>query len=141
MWYHGVIRQVTNLPVDYLIEKWIYDEYENMRPYQLKSLKQQAKESIEGLSKDLRKSTPSKIFYASNLMNYAYLRLIGFHIKHNFIKPYNGTEFLNRGKSLAERTKREQEDSFLGDIKMTNIWADTVGISSWFEWVDFENNK
>lgn len=141
MWYNGVIRQVTNQPVDYLIEKWIYDEYPNLRTYQLKSLQQQAKESIAGLSPELRKMTPRKIYYASNLMNYAYLRLVGFHIKYNFIKPYGGTEFLVLGKALAERTKKDQEDNFLGDIKMINIWAGTISISQWFEWVDFEKNK
>jgi len=141
LWYDGVIRQATNQPVDYLIEKWIYNEYANLRKYQLKSLQQQAKESIVSLSTELRKITPRKIYYASNLMNYAYLRLVGFHIKYNFIKPYNGTEFLNQGKALAERTKKEQEDNYLGDIKMVNIWADTIGISEWFEWVDFEKNK
>ena len=74
-------------------------------------------------------------------MNYAYLRLVGFHIHTNFVKPYSSSEFVNPGKSLAERTKREQEDSFLGDIKMINIWSETVGIRKWFEWVDFEKNK
>jgi Flp pilus assembly protein TadD, contains TPR repeats len=141
MLYKGVIRQVTNLPVDFMIEKWLYDVYPNLREYQFKSLKKQADESVAALSNEVRKITPRKLYNVSNIFNYAYLRLLGFHIDCNFVRPYNGTEFLKSGKKLAERTKREQEDSFLGDIRIINTWAEIAGIQKWFEWVSFEINN
>ncbi|MBS1258044.1 MAG: hypothetical protein MAG551_01097 [Candidatus Scalindua arabica] len=141
MLYKGLIRQVTNLPVDFMIEKWLYEVYPNLREYQFKSLKKQADESVAALSNEVRKITPQKLYNVSNIFNYAYLRLLGFHIDYNFVRPYNGTEFLKPGKKLAERTKREQEDSFLGDIRIINTWAEIAGIQKWFEWVNFEINN
>ena len=58
MYYNGVVRQATNQPVDCLIEKLLYDEYPGLHNYQLLSLQMQAKESIEGLSDEVRKITP-----------------------------------------------------------------------------------
>jgi hypothetical protein len=34
LWYSGIIRQLTNLPPDIMVEKWIYDGYPVLRPYQ-----------------------------------------------------------------------------------------------------------
>ncbi len=50
LWYNGLIRQVTNLPPDIMIEKWIYDQFPALRPLQLKSLKKQHSDSVAGLT-------------------------------------------------------------------------------------------
>jgi hypothetical protein len=50
---------------DVMIEKWLYDEYPELPPYQLESLKKQHSEAIVGLKEDVRRLTPTKIFNAS----------------------------------------------------------------------------
>ena len=62
LWYNGLIRQVTNLPPDIMIEKWIYDNFLRLRPLQLKSLKKQHSESVAGLTETVRRMTPHTIF-------------------------------------------------------------------------------
>ncbi len=139
LWYEGLIRQVTNLPPDIMIEKWIYDSFPALRTLQLKSIKKQHAESVAGLTETVRRMTPPTILFASNVMNYAFLRILGLHIGQNFVREYSATEYLNKGKELATLTEKDYENSHEGDNLMIDKWAALVNISGWFQWRGFED--
>jgi hypothetical protein len=139
MWYSGIIRQVTNHPPDIMIEKWLFDDYPELRPYQKKSIEKQLSESIAGLKDSVRQITPKTILDASNIMNYAFFRLLGLHFGTNFIRPYSNTPYMNRGKELTSITENEYINNYEGDIQMANRWAQFLGLSNWFKWRDFED--
>jgi hypothetical protein len=139
LWYTGTVRQVTNFPPDIMIEKWLYEYYPKLRPYQLESIKKQHSEAIQGLKDSVRQLTPAKIFNASNVMNYAFFRIIGYHIGTNFLTPYNQTPFVRRGKDLAAYTSANYVDNFDGDISMIGYWTDYFNLSKWYRWTGFEN--
>ena len=101
LWYNGLIRQVTNFPPDIMIEKWIFDQYPTLRSLQLESIKKQHAEATTSLTESVREITPPTILFASNIMNYVFFRIIGFHIGFNFIKQYSSTPYINKGKELA----------------------------------------
>lgn len=138
LWYNGTFRQVTNFPPDIIIEKWIYDEYPELRPYQAQSLKKQHEEALAGLSPEVMKMTPAKFLDVSNIMNYAFFRILGMYFKINYLKPYNNSPYLNKGKELASITE-DYIDNYEGDIRMVNRWAEFLNLSKWFSWTDFEN--
>lgn len=137
-WYEGIVRQVTNFPPDIMVEKWIYDEYPKLRPYQSRCVNKQHREALAGLSRQVAEMTPQKILDASNIMNYAFFRIIGMHFSINYVRPYNGTPYFEQGKKLATITEN-YIDSYEGDIEMINKWADFLDLSGWFSWTDFEN--
>jgi len=139
LWVNGTVRQVTNLPPDIMIEKWLYDDYPDLRHHQLESIKKQHKEGLAGLSDNVRNLTPRKIYDASNIMNYVFFRLVGFYIKLNLITAYNQTLYVNRGKELANYTEKNYVNTYEGDITMINYWAKYLGLSDWFTWTNFEN--
>jgi len=141
LWYHGIVRQLTNFPADYMIECYLYDNYPSLRAVQLKSLQKQLIDSKSGLLNAIRRNTPSLIYSSSNIMNYTFFRLIGLHIKFNLTKPYSSSEFLTSGKQLASYTSKNYNNSFSGDVSMTNYWAKYFKLYKWFRWVDFEKNK
>lgn len=138
LWYNGLIRQVTNLPPDIMIEKWIYDQFPTLRPLQLKSLNKQLTEAVSGLTETVAKMTPPKILFASNVMNYAFFRILGLHIGQNFIRRYSSTPYHSKGKELTAITEKNYDDSHEGDNIMINKWAAVVNISDWFKWRGFE---
>ena len=127
------------MPPDIMIEKWIYDSYPALRPLQLKSIQKQLAESVAGLSDTVQRITPPTIVNASNLMNYVFFRLLGNHFGINFVKPYSTTQYINKGKELALITENEYVNSYEGDIKMINRWAEFLSLSRWFSWTDFES--
>lgn len=140
LWFNGTVRQVTNLPPDIMIEKWLYDKYPEIRPYQLRSLQKQHRDALAGLKDKVKQITPSKILNASNIMNYAFFRIIGFHIKTNFLIPYNQTAYVRKGKELAEYTEKNYStNDYEGELKMIDYWARYLGLSNWFAWTGFEN--
>ena len=138
MWYMGIVRQLTNHPPDIMIEKWIYDEYPELRPYQSQSIWKQHSESIGGLSREVMKMTPRKIMHSSNVMNYAFFRVLGLHFQVNYIRPYKKSPFVDDGKELAAMIQ-DYSDNYEGDIEMINRWAEFLDLSNWFSWKNFED--
>ncbi len=139
LWHSGIIQQVTSYPPDIMIEKWIYDNYSELRPYQITSIEKQRDSSMAILTDQIRAITPPKIYKIPNIMNYAFFKVIGEHIHANLVRGYNNTPYVKKGKKLASLTGQNYVDSYEGDIDMTNCWADFLNISDWFGWTKFEN--
>jgi len=134
LWYEGVVFQVTRMPPDIMIDKWLYDEYPELRPIQLRSLRRQREAALMGLSDDMRKVTPAKVYYASNVMNYAYFKVLEDHFRLDFVAPYHGTVYLFDGGSLVRITERDYVNNHQGDRSMINQWAERLRLTGWFEW-------
>jgi len=134
LWYEGVIFQVTRMPPDIMIDKWLYDEYPELRPVQLRSLQRQRQAAIMGLSDDMRKITPSKVYYCSNVMNYVYFKVLEDHFRLDFVAPYHGTVYLYDGGSLVRMTERDYVNNHKGDRSMIDHWAERLRLTTWFEW-------
>lgn len=140
LWYPGLIRQLTNMPVDIMIEKWLYDTYPALRPLQHQSILKQLSE-VETTMTDptIRQMTPAIILYPSVTMSYVFFRLLGLHMRENFIRIYKEIQFITPGKKLAAITETEYVDTHEGDVAMINRWADFFGLASWFIWTKLED--
>lgn len=138
MWYSGTVTQVTNQPPDLMIEKWLHDDYQDLRELQLQSIKKQHDESIIALSNRVARLTPRKIYEVSNVMNYCFFKYLGLYLNTNFLQPYWDFKFKRKGEELA-RITLDYKDDYLGDLEMINKWAEYLEITNWFAWTDFEN--
>ncbi len=138
IWHNGIIQQLTSFPPDIMIEKWIYDNYPELRSYQHESIKRQNDSAVAVLSNNIKISTPLKIYKASNIMNYTFFNILGRLIEIDLIKPYARTPYVKKGKKLVSLTEENYHNSYVGDIEMINLWAVFLGLSNWFEWTSFE---
>lgn len=138
-WRNGLIMQLTSYPSDIMIEKWIYDDYPELRPYQLQSLERQNKQALKGISRNVQIVTPAKIYNSSNIMNYAFFNILDNHMKVDLAKPYRNTPFAKKGKQLIKLTEKDYVNTYEGDISMIDKWAEFLGLSKWYEWVGFED--
>jgi hypothetical protein len=138
MWYSGTINQVTNQPPDIMIEKWIYDDYPDLRELQLQSLKKQHDESVIGLTTRVARMTPRKIYEVSNIMNYCFFKYLGLYLNTDYLKPYWDFKYKRKGEELA-RITQDYKNDYPGDMGMIKKWAEYLGIANWFVWTDFEN--
>ena len=139
LWYTGTIRQLTSHPSDIMIEKWIYEEYPDLRPNQLESIKKQYDEAIHGLSDRVERMTPRKMLQASNSMNYAFFHALEAHFGVNYyLGRYQRSSYASLGKELM-RIQQESANSYEGDIDTINRWAEALKCSHWFSWRDFED--
>jgi len=139
IWVDGIIMQVTNLPVDVRIEKWIQKSFPSLEKEQISALEKDAEKTLAGLTKKVEMVTPAKIFTISNSMVYAYLRGISTITGKRYDKAFYGRNFiLNLGKRLYKLLK-EEDHGYSSDIETINLWAKTLGIDDWFHWISFES--
>ncbi|HWR57535.1 MAG TPA: hypothetical protein VN328_01490 [Thermodesulfovibrionales bacterium] len=134
LWYEGVIFQLTKMPPDIMIDKWLYDEYPDLRPIQLSSLIRQRKEAILSLAQDTRTFTPKKIYRVSNIMNYTFFKVLEDHFRLDWVAPYHSTIFIFDGSALALLTKNDYVNNHTGDRAMIDAWAECLHLTTWYEW-------
>jgi len=139
MWIDGLVLQLTNLPVDIRIERWLNREYPGLSDEQQKGLSIDAGKTLAGLSDEVRRITPPKIFQLSNSMTFAYLRGIGEITGERYDREFYGyRSILSAGKTLYKIADSERDD-FEGDVTIINSWAKILGLDTAFSWIDFED--
>jgi hypothetical protein len=138
IWHQGMVGQAVNLNVDYRIESWLYREYPGMRPNQAASVTEQVRLSVAGLKPDVERDTPRIVYEGGNALNYAYLRSAGIMLGQNLVRDYADPSIVALGKKLAA-VLDEPDSGFEGDVRESNEWAKTLGISDWFDWQAFED--
>ena len=139
MWFHAMIKQVTNIPVDMRIEKWIFDNYPELRKSQEVSIDRQMKECAAALSKRIQDLTPKRIYDASNHINCSFAIAMEKLMGKKYTKPYRKTPFIDLGTELADLVIRSDDKGFNQDIQIIDQWTDMLGLKGWYNWIDFEN--
>lgn len=139
MWYEGVVYQLTKMPPDIMIDKWLYDKCPEIRPVQLNSIRRQRDMAILSLSEDLKRVTPLKIYSSSNIMNYAFFKTLEDHFHLDYVAPYHNTPFIFEGGPLVKITEQQYNNSHEGDNEMINKWAERLNLTKWFEWKHCES--
>ncbi len=135
MWYEGAVFQLTRMPPDIMVEKGLYDTLPELRPIQVRMLRQQWRSAINVLTPDARKYMPKRIHFAANVMNFAFFKLLEDHFRLDWTAPYMKTIFLFDGGELSEITRREYGEGHAGDRAMIDRWASKVGLEGWYEWI------
>ena len=139
MLYEGLVRQLTNLPPDIAIERWLCLDYPALHDAQLASLRFQLREAEAGLDREVRVMTPRLIYESCNTMNYAFLLLVGEALGESLLGRYAGSSFRDGGLRLAALTRSRPLDTYPDEIAMVDAWAGHLGLARWFEWTGFEN--
>lgn len=138
IWHQGMVNEVVNLNVDYRIESWLYREHPSIRLNQEKSIGLQVQMSVAGLAANVKRDTPRLVYEKGNAVNYAYLRSVGIMLGRNLVRDSTDPAIVQLGKRLAT-VLEEPDTGFEGDVRESNRWAATVGISDWFDWQAFED--
>lgn len=134
LWYQGVVFQLTRMPPDIMINKWLYDDWPELRPLQLQAIAAQRRQAIPSLSPDVRRATPARIYRAANIMNFVFFKSLEDHFHGDFIGPYHGTIFILDGAPLARITASYNQNNHAGDRTMIDRWAAELELNNWYEW-------
>lgn len=139
IWFNGIIKELTNFPVDMRIEKWIYDDYPELRKAQKVTIDQQIRENVHGLSKDIKNITPTLVYDAANIMNYAFASYMESLIGKKYTTPYKRTKYPEVGAKLVKFVTDIKDEGYRQDIEIINKWTSLLGLTDWFYWTDFED--
>jgi hypothetical protein len=138
VWINGLIQQVTNLPSDTYIERWIYEQYPPLRDDQWRSLALTHTQAVRSLDPKIQSQFPRIVIESSNAMNYAFYKKIDETITSAFFEEFRNSPVKGIGEDLYKRIGANDE-GHVGDISITNHWARILKIRDWFKWTDFEN--
>jgi hypothetical protein len=137
--YPGIIRQVTNLPIDIRIERWIYRDHPGLHEAQRASLLTQLGENHQVLSPEIERHTPPTVYRASTAMNCAFARAIAqLYDEPALEAAYRGTAVWEIGTALFEGIDDVRDDA-AGDCALVDRWAEHLSVRGWFRWVPVDS--
>ncbi len=141
MWVNGIITQLTSIPEDIRIEKWIYGNYPEIREMQKSALENQSKEIGDAISPKIKQMTPEFVYAGSGVINYYFLKSLEDIIKTDTLGAMENASFYQLAvKLIGEiREKMEAEDTLANSIAISKFLADRLGFGRWFKWKDFED--
>lgn len=133
--HQGIVRQVTNFPADFRIERWLREKYPGLQEFQEPALRRQHVEQLKTIEPEVKEMTSQLMFYATNFMNAAYGRYMARLFQNRqLFTPYRRTEFADRGKTMADGIWDSEDRGYFSDVADAQRWADDLGIGGWFEW-------
>jgi hypothetical protein len=138
IWIDCLISQVTSLPMDIFIEKWLYDEYPGLRGNQEVSLKATHDPAVVSLNYQNLPHIPPSVLLKSNAMNYSFYKIIDRFLGTSFFSVFDGSECADLGEKLFGCIGKE-DGGLVGDIVLVDRWAEILGVREWFTWGGFED--
>jgi len=142
--FDGINRQIFNAPIDLFIEDKLFQEYKEIRPYQLLSLYSLISDGIKATTdKSIISLSPVSILRASKILNligaYQYRDLYGIDLTGNF-----------KANTLEDKTAKEMYAEFYDyrddresgeEYELVENWAKDLKLEKYFELVDEEINS
>lgn len=138
IWISGFIRLLTNLPVDYRIETWLYNNYPDLRKVQKDSLDADYSTALAGTSKRIESITPDDIYNKTNLINFVFYAALDRILGSSYAKGFKKFSKSKTSEKLMA-SLMEDDHGFEQDVGTINEWAGILNVSDWFQWGDFEN--
>ena len=138
IWAQCLINQITSLPMDIFIEKWLFDTYPALREEQIKSLQLTYNDAIKALDPNAFTQTPASVRMRTNAMNYAFFKYLDQFLGSSFFSVFAGSSVSDLGEKLYHYIQDENQ-GLESDIVLINNWVETLGLEGWFTWGDFED--
>ncbi|MBF4473060.1 tetratricopeptide repeat protein [Flavobacterium sp. HJJ] len=136
--FDGVNSQIFNAPIDLFIEDFLYNEYQDLRPYQFVSLLKLVQDGIKAVTdRQVLELTPKDVVSKTKIYN-----LVGaFQIKDlyaiDFISEYNATkiELDTANKFYQEYLEYKADRKPAEEYELVQHWADDLKLGNYFELV------
>jgi len=135
IWHAGVVRQVSNYPVDLRIEKWLFKEYPVMNDLHREALREQLREDQAVLASEIKLFTPRSVYEASVIMNCAFAARVCEMLGGSSLRLPYPKQLARAANELLATLDGEGEDDHRGDVRIVNRWAQRLGIANWYTWV------
>jgi hypothetical protein len=137
--FNGISLQVYNIPVDLFIENFLYNKFEEIRPYQFISLFNLLKEGLKAVTdKKVIEHTPANILSKSKIYNIInsiqFKDLFGIDITSEFkASPLE----LTKAKTFYDEFMKQRDNKKPGEeYKLVLNWAESLDLDKYFEFVD-----
>lgn len=132
--YHGILQQLTSMPLDIRIEREIAKILPEHHEAQHAYLSRQVRDLESHFIPEMAAVTPDRIYAASTAMNVV---LAEEAAEIADVEPGRlclQTPYRSLGKRLREQLHAVKEAGYRGDMMLTDAWAEELGLRDWYEW-------
>jgi len=145
--FHGINRQVFNVPIDLFIEDKIFKEYKEFRPIQFLSLFNLISEGIQATTrKDIIENSPKSILSKSkiyNLINALHFKSL---FKVDLVRDHKPTKLeYNKANELYKEFIEYRDDKEPAEeYELIQHWAEDLKLDKYFDLIDeniYRGNK
>ena len=145
--YEGINRQIFNTPVDLFIEDFLYENYQELRPYQFISLYGLLMEGKDAVThKKAINLSPKEILSVSKILNLVsalyFKDVFGYDLSSKF--EASQTE-IKEAVRLFDEFKEYRKDKEAGEeYELVQHWANDLKLDKYFELIDeneFRNKR
>ena len=137
--FEGINRQIFNTPIDLFIEKFLFEEYPELRPYQFISIYNLIQESIKAVTDEkIIELSPADVLSKSKILNLInalqFNDLFGINTVH-FFKP-SPNELKTANELYKEFLEYEIDREPGEEYELVNNWADDLKLADNFELIN-----
>ena len=136
----GLLGQLYNFPVDLLIEDRLLERYPRLRELIFQSVVGQLTTALKILNnRDIAAMTPRTIFRANAAMNGAFALWLEdrFPGRTQFAQEFGKADTASISRALYAQWKEASKAWRPGaELRWIDDWAGTLGLRSWYRWVD-----
>ena len=132
---HWALMNLRSLPVGMRIDQWLATEYPELKDQQLVSHRLQQQQNMSALTLRHGKLTVPVVLL-STVAAYAIFsdRLAGVT---RYAIPFEAAGILEDGRNLLELLDKVPQES-INDRVLVELWANTCGMSNWYEWTIYQ---
>lgn len=135
IWYMGTVLELSDLPADMRLERWLWHKYPALHVAQRASLADQALGLVQIAERRVQERTPPAIWLASNAMKYSYLKTIAELLDQpQLLRPFRRTAAERVGEELFQLVARSPYEGLAGDQRLSEEWAWHLGLEGWLEY-------
>ena len=135
VWLSGTIAQLSNIPADIRIERWLWRDFPVLRPAQEASLRHQIRTLHLVAGRAVEVATPKSVWRASNAMNYALVKTVSDLVDdRRLLRPYAGSWAERIGEELLRTVNESRDGGLADDRRLSDLWATRLGFREWYEW-------
>ena len=137
--FEGINRQVFNTPIDLFIEDFLYENYQELRPYQFISLYGLLTEGKNAVTDNRSiQLTPKEILSSSKILNLVnaihFKSLFGFDLVSKFkAMPF---ELKEATRLYEEYNEYRKDKKPAEEYELVQHWAEDLKLSNYFELID-----
>lgn len=137
----GLLNHLRSIPLGMRVDRWIAEEFPELRELQRESIMRQLQDSIATLAPQHRQTSPKSIYDATESISAAFAAFWADRLQQPQASlPFKAAGFLNAGQELLA-IWQSTPDVAENDRKIVDRWAEKLGIAGWYQWVPYSTPK
>ena len=136
--FEGLMTQLRSIPIGFRVDSWIIREYPELAQLQRDMAMRQIKDNLAGLSPDIKKIAPKKVYQSNLSMGAAFAEFWARrYADPTLALPFKAAGHLKAGDELLAMLDEFADDP-AADRQLVDAWGEYLSLTGWYRWVPYD---